>query len=78
MPDDRPSFILVIGCLSLVVGTYAGLWYLSLWLYYCKHCTGIPLAYLLMVAFYLIFLFAAYMLIRMLFPARTGPLSIPH
>jgi hypothetical protein len=76
--DESPSVILVIGYLIYIIGSSAALWYLFLWLSSCEHCAGIPLAYLYILGFSFFFLFAAYSLIRLLFPARKRSSPVPH
>ena len=78
MPDDCPSVIIVLGYLMNLIVDFAGIWYLFIWLSVCEPCTGKPFVNILILDFIVIFLFAIYMVVKMVFPARTGPLLNPH
>jgi len=79
MFDECPRLIIVAGYLSIFIVCFAGIWYLFLWLFTCEPCRENPFDFIqLLLGFSLIFVFAGYMLVKMLFPVRTGPLLFPH
>jgi len=67
------------GYLFAFIGTFGGIWYLLVWLSVCGPYNRSPLEFVnLLPGFIIIFLFSGYMLVKILFPVRTGPLLVPH
>jgi len=59
--DDCPSLFIVMGYLSIFIVSFAGIWYLFLWLFTCNPCTGDSFLFIqLLFGFSLIFIFAEY------------------
>ena len=79
MPDECPRLFIMAGYLIALVAGFAGIWYLLLWLsmYNSGNRSLFEFGNLLL-GFIVIFLFSGYMLVKMLFPVRTGPLLVPH
>ena len=79
MSGNCPRSFIVAGYLIALTGSFAGIWYLSLWFSCGEACTGSPIqAANLLAGFVVILFFSGYMLVKMLFPVRTGPLLVPH
>jgi hypothetical protein len=79
MPNGCPRWFIVAGYLVVLIGASAGIGYLLLWLSICNPCNrSLFESGNLLLGFIIIFLFSGYMLLKMLFPVRTGPLLVPH
>jgi hypothetical protein len=79
MSDDCPRSFVVAGYTITFIGAFAGIWYLLIWVSVCDPCTRTPYEFATMLlGFIVIFLFSGYMVVKMLFPMRTGPLLVPH
>ena len=79
MSDECPRWFIVAGYLLALLGGFAGIWYLLIWLSFCNPCNrSLFEFFFLLLGFIIIFLFSGYMLVKMLFPVRTGPLIVPH
>jgi hypothetical protein len=79
MPGDCPPLIVVMGYLGIAVGAFAGIFYLFVWLTICDPCNRSPFEFVnLLLGFTIILVFSIYMVAKMLFPVRLGPLLIPH
>jgi hypothetical protein len=79
MSDDCPGLFIVAGYLIALIAGFAGIWYLLIWLSFCNPCNRSLFEFFnLLLGFIIIFLFSGYMLVKMLFPVRTGPLIVPH
>jgi hypothetical protein len=79
MSDDCPGPFIVAGYSMTFIGACAGIWYLLIWVSVCDPCTRTPYEFAnVLLGFIVIFLFSGYMIVKMLFPMRTGPLLVPH
>lgn len=79
MPGDCPSVFIVMGYSCTAVGAFTGIFYLFVWLAVCVPCNRSPFEFvILLLGFTIILVFSVYMVAKMLFPARIGPLLIPH
>jgi hypothetical protein len=79
MSEDCPRWFIVAAYLIVLVTGFAGIWYLLIWLsIYHPGNRSLFEFFNLLLGFIIIFLFSGYMLIKMLFPVRTGPLLVPH
>jgi hypothetical protein len=76
--DDCPPLFIAMGYLITAIVSFAGIWYLFLWLFTCRRVQEIRFCLLqLLSGIFPAFAFTGYVLVMILFPERAGPLLVP-